>query len=39
VDGVQMLMCDGSVRKVAYSISGETHRRMGGRKDGLTVSF
>ncbi len=37
-DGVQMLMCDGSVRKISYSISGETNRRLGGRKDGLTIS-
>jgi prepilin-type processing-associated H-X9-DG protein len=30
--------CDGSVRRVSYRISGETHRRLGGRKDGLSLS-
>jgi prepilin-type N-terminal cleavage/methylation domain-containing protein/prepilin-type processing-associated H-X9-DG protein len=33
-----MVFCDGSVRTIAYGITFETHRRMGGRDDGLTVN-
>jgi prepilin-type N-terminal cleavage/methylation domain-containing protein/prepilin-type processing-associated H-X9-DG protein len=31
-------MCDGSVRNLSYDINPEVYRRLGNRKDGLTIS-
>lgn len=35
--GLNAAMCDGSVHFVSYSIDLETHRRLGNRKDGMTI--
>jgi prepilin-type processing-associated H-X9-DG protein len=35
--GFNVVMCDGSVRSIAYGIAFETHRRLGGRDDGLPI--
>jgi prepilin-type N-terminal cleavage/methylation domain-containing protein/prepilin-type processing-associated H-X9-DG protein len=35
--GLNMSMCDGSVRWINCSIGAEIHRRLGNRKDGLAI--
>jgi len=35
--GANMALCDGSVRVISFTISGEIHRRLSNRKDGLTI--
>jgi len=37
VGACHMLLVDGSVRMISYSIDTETHRRIGNRRDGLTI--
>jgi len=33
----QVVLCDGSVRAISFTIDKEVHRRLGNRKDGLPV--
>ena len=35
--GFNMVLCDGSVHSISYSVDGETHRCLGNRKDGQAV--
>jgi prepilin-type N-terminal cleavage/methylation domain-containing protein/prepilin-type processing-associated H-X9-DG protein len=37
--GVNMVMCDGSVRSVGFDLAPEIHRRLGNRADGLIASI
>lgn len=34
-----VVFCDGSVRRVSYSIENETHQNLGNRRDGKVVSM
>jgi len=35
--GLNMSLCDGSVRLITYSISSDVHARLGNREDGYTI--
>ncbi len=37
--GVNMVMCDGSVKVVSYDIDRETHRRLGNREDAQVINM
>lgn len=37
--GLNMALCDGSVRFVSYSIDAATHRALGNRRDGKAVTI
>ena len=38
VYGVQMVMCDGSVHQITYTIDGQVHEYLGNRRDHRTIS-
>jgi type II secretory pathway pseudopilin PulG len=35
---INMVLCDGSVRQVAYQVDGQVHLLFGGRDDGVSLS-
>jgi prepilin-type N-terminal cleavage/methylation domain-containing protein len=35
--GCNMVLCDGSVRTISYTVDAEIHARLGNRKDGLPI--
>lgn len=36
-DSCHMVMCDGALRRIAYTIDAEVHRRLGNRRDLLPI--